>query len=233
MKTALILGASSDIGLATVNLFLKNGWTVYYHYNSSKKKKLKNNKNLKYLKLNFLDSEKKIDYKLKYLSRIKFDSVINLVGYIDNKSFKNFKIDDLLKSIRVNSIVPFFIIKKIVPNMVKKKFGRILQTSSIGVKFGGGENSFNYSLSKKINEFIPSNIKKLASKNILMNTLVIGVTNTKIHKKIKSKDLNKRKKLIPIKRFAETYEIARYIYFLSSDNNSYITGQKINISGGE
>lgn len=233
MKTALILGGSSDIGSATVNIFLKNGWTVYCHYNSSKKIKLKNNKNLKYLKLNFLDSEKKIDYKLKNLSKIKFDSVINLVGYIDNKSFKNFKIDDLLKSIRVNSIVPFFIIKKILPNMVKKKFGRILQTSSIGVKFGGGENSFNYSLSKKINEFIPSNIKKLASKNILMNTLVIGVTNTKIHKKIKSKNLNKRKKLIPIKRFAETYEIARYIYFLSSDNNSYITGQKLNISGGE
>ena len=233
MKTVLILGASSDIGLSTVNIFLKNGWTVYYHYNSSKKKKLKNNKNLKYLKLNFLNSEKKINQKLNDLSKIKFDSVINLVGYIDNKSFKNFKIEDLIKSIRVNSIVPFFIIKKILPNMEKKKFGRIIQTSSIGVKFGGGKNTFNYSLSKKINEFIPSHIKKLASKNILMNTLVIGVTNTKIHKKIKSKNLNKRKKLIPIKRFAETYEIARYIYFLSSDNNSYITGQKLHISGGE
>ena len=193
----------------------------------------KNNKNLKYLKLNFLDAEKKINYKLKKLSKIKIDSIINLVGYIDNKGFENFKIDQLLKSIKVNSVVPFFIIKKILPNMIKKGFGRILQTSSIGAKFGGGKNTFNYSLSKKINEFIPSNIKKLASKDILMNTLVIGVTNTKIHKKIKFKDINKRKKLIPIQRFAETVEIARYIYFLSSEENSYITGQRLNISGGE
>ncbi len=233
MKTVLILGASSDIGLATVEIFLKHGWIVYYHYNSSKQFKIKKNKNLKLLKLNFLDTEKKINNKLKILSKIKIDSLINLVGYIDNKSFENFKIDQLLKSIKVNSVVPYFIIKKILPNMVKEEFGRILQTSSIGVKFGGGKNTFNYSLSKKINEFIPSNIKNLASKNILMNTLVIGVTNTKIHKKIKFKDINKRKKLIPIQRFAETFEIARYIYFLSSEENSYITGQRLNISGGE
>ena len=43
--------------------------------------------------------------------------------------------------------------------MVKNKFGRILQTSSIGVKFGGGKNTFNYSVSKKVNEFILEIIK--------------------------------------------------------------------------
>ena len=233
MKTVLILGASSDIGLATLEIFLKHGWKVYCHYNSSKQFRNKKNKNLKLLKLNFLDTEKKINNKLKILSKIKINSIINLVGYIDNKSFENFKIDQLLKSIKVNSVVPYFIIKKILPNMIKEQFGRILQTSSIGVKFGGGKHTFNYSLSKKINEFIPSNIKNLASKNILMNTLVIGATNTKIHKKIKFKDINKRKKLIPIQRFAETVEIAKYIYFLSSEENSYITGQRLNISGGE
>ena len=60
---------------------------------------------------------------------------------------------------------------KLLPGMIKNRFGRILQTSSIGVKFGGGKNTFNYSLSKKLNEFLPSHVKSLANKNILVNTL--------------------------------------------------------------
>ena len=75
MKTVLILGASSDIGLATLEIFLKHGWKVYCHYNSSKQFRIKKNKNLKLLKLNFLDTEKKINNKLKILSKIKINSI--------------------------------------------------------------------------------------------------------------------------------------------------------------
>lgn len=232
-KSVLILGASSDIGLSTIKIFLNNNWKVYCHYNSSKVFEKDRNKDLEFLKINFSDSEKIIYRKLKKLQKLNISSVINLVGFIDNNSFENFKISKSLETIKVNSIVPLYIIKKLIPNMIKNKFGRILQTSSIGVKFGGGKNTFNYSLSKKLNEFIPSSVKKLASKNILMNTLIIGVTNTKIHKKIKLKNLKQRKKLIPAKRFAEPNEIAKYIFFISSENNNYITGQHLSISGGE
>ncbi|MGB2271940.1 MAG: hypothetical protein ACPH15_02870, partial [Pseudomonadales bacterium] len=61
---------------------------------------------------------------------------------------------------------------------------------------------FSYSLSKHINEFIPGEIRKLCSKNVLYNTLRIGVTNTKFHKKIKNKSILRRVKLIPIKKMA-------------------------------
>ena len=71
--------------------------------------------------------------------------------------------------------------------MEKKKYGRIINTSSIGVKFGGGINTFSYSVSKHINEFIPNEIRKLSTKNVLYNVLRIGMTDTKFHKKIKIK----------------------------------------------
>ena len=71
--------------------------------------------------------------------------------------------------------------------MIKSKFGRILLTSSIGTKFGGGKNTFGYSLSKKANEFIPRDYKIWAEKNVLINCLIIGVTDTKIHKRIHKK----------------------------------------------
>ena len=53
--------------------------------------------------------------------------------------------------------------------MAKKKWGRILNCSSIGIKFGGGFNSFNYSLSKHSLEFMPNNYKHWAKKNVFIN----------------------------------------------------------------
>ena len=232
-KKVLILGGSSDIGISTMNIFLKNNWEVYCHYNSSNILKKKKNKNLKFFKLDFSTTEKQIDSELNYIKKLNFSSIINLVGYMDGDNFENFTISNSLKTIQINSIVPFYIIKKLLPGMIKNRFGRILQTSSIGVKFGGGKNTFNYSLSKKLNEFLPSHVKSLANKNILVNTLIIGVTKTKIHKKIQSKNLRIRKKLIPMQRIAHPDEIAKYIFFISSENNSYVTGQHLTISGGE
>ena len=231
-KKILILGASSDIGVQLIKKLLQNNWIVYAHYNKSKKV-LNNLKNqIKLININFLNSNIQIKKQIKKIQAIHFDAYINLVGFIDNKSFENFDIDNLMKSLKVNSIVPLYILKKIVKNMIKKRKGRIIQSSSIGVKFGGGSNTFNYSLSKHVNEFIPRDYKKWAKNNVLFNVLRIGVTNTKIHKKINKKNLKKRISLIPINRMAETKEIVELIKFLISDKNTYITGQTINIDGG-
>ena len=67
----------------------------------------------------------------------------------------------------------------------------------------------------------------------LIDTLRIGVTNTKIHKKNGKKNLKDRIKKIPIGRMAKTQEIADFIFYLSSEKNTFITGEIISISGGE
>ena len=105
--------------------------------------------------------------------------------------------------------------------------------SSINVKYGGGKGTFCYALSKHGLEFFPSKIKEWAKKNVLVNTLRVGATNTKLHKKLPYKNLKERAKLIPLKRFATINEIANYIYFLGSSKNTYITNEVISISGGE
>ena len=118
-------------------------------------------------------------------------------------------------------------------NMIKKRWGRILLSSSIGTKFGGGNSTYYYSLSKFMNEFIPSEFRRKYAKYILYNVLQIGVTDTKIHKKISSKNLKSRIKLIPIQKIASTKEVAKKILFLSSEKNTLIHNQVLNISGGE
>ena len=234
MKKILILGASSDIGVELTKIFLKNNWKVLAHYNlnSLNLKKIKNKK-LKLFKLNFLNNIETIEKIIGFLKYEKVDSFINLTGHIDNNTFYNFSINQLVNTMKINTIIPYYIIQKIIKNMLKYKFGRILLTSSIGVKYGGGKTTFNYSLSKKANQFIPGEYKNWATKNVLINSLIIGVTNTKIHKKISKKNLNKRKKLIPIKRFASTIEISKYMFYLLSEENTFITGENLSISGGE
>ena len=118
--------------------------------------------------------------------------------------------------------------------MLSQKWGRILNCSSIGVKFGGGKNSYNYSLAKHCLEFIPNSYKSWAKKNVFINNLRIGVTDTKIHKKMKNNlNMKERLKFIPINRMARPKEMAVYITNLTTDNNSYMTGQTLTASGGE
>jgi 3-oxoacyl-[acyl-carrier protein] reductase len=233
-KKVLILGGSSDIGVELSKLFIKKGWSVTVHYSGNNLnffKKFKNNK-IQYLKMNFL-TIRNFKKNLSIFTKEKYDSVINLIGYINNKSFNKMEIGDLHQTFQVNTFVPLLIQRNILNSMIKQNWGRILNCGSIGVKYGGGENSFCYSFSKHALEFIPSIYKDLSKKNILINNLRIGVTNTKIHKKIKGKNLKKRTKLIPIGRMAKVTEIIDYIYFLSSQKNTYITGETLSIAGGE
>ena len=233
-KNDLILGGSSDIGIEVIKKFLENEWIVEAHYskNRSSFKKL-SSKKIKLIKFNFKSATLKNNHMILNKFSNDYSCVINLVGYMDNKTFLNTSLNNTLEAIKINSLIPLLIIRHCLPKMKKNRFGRILNASSIGVKFGGGQNTFNYSLSKHLLEFIPSIFKNLYQHNILINALRIGVTNTKIHKKITNKNLKYRKALIPIKRFAEPEEISNLIYDLASDKNTYVTGEVISISGGE
>lgn len=230
-KKVLIIGGSSDIGNELVKIFLKkNIYQIHLHYNTNIKTIKKYEKNCKLIKSDlFKGNEKSI---LKKFDN-NYDIVVNLVGFINSKSFENFTLKTLEKSIKINSIMPLLIIRKSLNNMKKKKWGRILNSSSVGVNFGGGSKTYEYSLAKHLNEFIPSYLRKIADKNIFYNVLKIGLTKTKIHKNIPNKNLTKRTKLLPVKKMAQPVDIANYIYYLTSTQNQFITGDVINITGGE
>ncbi len=234
MKTILILGASSDIGISLIKELSKKNLEIYAHCNSSvnKLKKLKY-KNLKIFKCDFSTlNDQNFKIKLNKIVNKNFDYFVNLTGYISKSNFLKFNIDDQLCTLKVNVVIPNKILSMVVKKMISKNFGRIVNCSSIGVKFGGSKTTYNYSLSKFALEFIPTNYKDWAKQNVLINNLRIGVTKTKLHKRIK-KDLKKRIKLIPINRAAEKQEIVKTIIFLISKDNSYMTGQTVTVSGGE
>ena len=218
-KNVLILGASSDIGVELIKIFAQNDYSITAHCNSNNKSLIEISKKLKKIKIIKKDFSNFNTTTLNNFCKKKLNKeytiFINLVGYMEKKTYLESDLESLIKSIKINALVPTLILKNVIKKMIKNHYGRILNCSSIGVKFGGGLNSFNYSFSKHAAEFIPSIFKDLAKQNILYNNLRIGFTKTKIHKKIKSKiKIKKRTSLIPMKRAAKKEEIAEYIYFL-------------------
>ena len=237
-KTVLILGCSSGIGAQTARIFLENNWKVIGHYNKNKKKIVELQKEygtqIKLFKLDLSNSKKILTFAKKKLVPIKkIDSFISLTGYIKTADFDHINRKLFLDHINVNYYSNLIFIKYIYKKMIHNKWGRILLASSIGTSFGGSEKTFLYSLSKFSNEFIPKIFRKKYAKYILYNVLKIGVTDTKLHRKIPNKNLKKRINLIPIKRMATTQEVSEKIFSLASEENTLVHGQIINISGGE
>ena len=105
-KCVLILGGSSDIGINLIKKYINEGWNVICHYNQNSleiKKLKKNYKNeLSLYKVNF-DNENSVNKFINFLKKYKIYSMINLVGYLDNISFKNTSVKSLYKSLKINS----------------------------------------------------------------------------------------------------------------------------------
>ena len=212
-KKVFILGGSSDIGLSLMKIYLKNNYEVIAHYNKGSKKFF-----------DFLKKNKKIS---------KCSIFINAAAFLEDIKYNKITAFDLAKNFNANLIPGVMFTKILGDKMCQKKEGRIVHLSSIGVKFGGGSSTFSYSLAKHGLEFFPKITELWAEKNVFINTVRVGLTDTKIHKNLPNKNLLERIKLIPIKRMATTNEIAKFIYILGSEENTYITRQVIPISGGE
>jgi 3-oxoacyl-[acyl-carrier protein] reductase len=171
--------------------------------------------------VNYIKAEHKIDILVN-------NAGINVIEGIDRLKKENW--DDIIK---VNLSGPMTLVKELCGNMKKKRWGRILNISSIwGVV--GKEKRNSYAASKTgLIGLTRSLALDLAPYNILVNALCPGFTSTELTSASLSKsEMNKLSSEIPLKRFARVDEIAKSAIFLCSSLNSYITGQHVVVDGG-
>lgn len=234
-KKVLILGASSEIGVEIMKLYLKKNHKIIAHYNKGNKNffHYSKDRNVEKIKFNFLTKSKNIDNFSKKKIFKNCDVLINALGRIKELDYEKISSKEIIDSLKVNLLPSIIFNRNLGFLMNQKKWGRIVNLGSIGTKFGGGEKNFPYSLAKFALEFFPSTNKKWIKNNVLINTVRVGVTKTRLHSKLKSKNLLKRVKLIPIQRMASPREIAKVIFFLGSNDNTFISNEIISISGGE
>ncbi len=238
-KTVLVTGATSGIGSEVAIRFAKEGWNIICHYYSSEKRANKLEKVIKNLNVNChrikadLSLKDQLQGFVNKLEKFSIDAIVNNAGtYMVNKYFSELTVDEVSKTFMVNVFAPMMITGKLFIGMKERRFGRIVNISSIAAKYGGSSYSMHYGCSKRALEGLSKTLaKEGAEYNVLVNTIRPGVIDTDFHEKF-PKNMEQRINMIPCKKMGTPKDIANMVYYLVSDNN-YITNEIVTVSGGE
>lgn len=162
----------------------------------------------------------------------RLDVLVNNAGITRDNLLLRMKEEDFDAVINVNLKSAFNCSKHAVAVMMKQRYGRIVNMSSI-VGIAGEAGQVNYSASKAgLIGITKSLAKEVASRNITVNAVAPGFVETEMTAAIPEKIREGMLAQIPLKRPAQPKDIAGVIAFLVSEDADYITGQVINVSGG-
>lgn len=160
------------------------------------------------------------------------DILVNNAGITKDGLLLRMSEKDFSDVIDVNLKGTFNMTKAVSSIMVRQRFGKIINISSV-VGVAGNAGQCNYAASKAgVIGFSKSIARELASRNINVNVIAPGYINTDMTKVLPDRVKEEVLKTIPMKKIGEPREIANLALFLSSDLSNYITGQVINVDGG-
>ena len=161
------------------------------------------------------------------------DILVNNAGILKVGKYNELSSTDFRAILQVNVVAPFEISAGVIESMKHKKFGRIVNISSIWGQISR-EGSSLYSSSKPaLDALTKSFALEFGPYNVLINSVAPGYVDTELIKKHNTDlELAEIKKTIPLQRFAKKNEISNLVKFLCSEDNSYVTGQIITIDGG-
>lgn len=239
-KVALITGASRGIGKEIAKKFAENNYNIVINYTSDKTdlEKLKEEFDKYNIEILFEkadvskyeECEKMVKNTIDKLGRI--DCLVNNAGITKDNLIMRMKEEEFEKVININLKGTFNMTKNVVPYMMKKRSGKIVSISSV-VGIAGNAGQSNYAASKAgIIGFTKSIAKELASRNIYANAVAPGFINTDMTEVLPDNVKENINNQIPLKRMGSPEEVANVVYFLGSEQSSYITGQVINVDGG-
>ena len=160
------------------------------------------------------------------------DVLVNNAGITKDGLILRMKEEDFDDVLDVNLKGTFNTTKSISSIMVRQKYGKIINISSV-VGIAGNAGQCNYAASKAgVIGFSKSVARELASRNINVNVVAPGYINTDMTKNLPEKVKEEIIKSIPMKKIGDPKEVANLVLFLSSNLSDYITGQVINVDGG-
>lgn len=160
------------------------------------------------------------------------DVLVNNAGITKDGLIIRMKEEDFDDVLDVNLKGTFNTTKSVSSIMVRQKYGKIINISSV-VGIAGNAGQCNYAASKAgVIGFSKSVARELASRNINVNVVAPGYINTDMTKNLPDKVKEEIIKSIPMKKIGDPKEVANLVLFLSSNLSDYITGQVINVDGG-
>lgn len=241
-KNAIITGARSGIGFATLSLYAQNGvncWAVVHREDLEWLYKIqelqaKHDVWIKPIYIDLID-ENSIRNGMKSIIKDKqsIDILVNAAGIVsEGRLFSMTKMEDIRRLMEVNFFSVLSLCQLTARVMMRQRKGAIINVSSVSawgedtsqMEYAASKSAINIATKKLAREFGPAGIR--------INAVAPGLTNTKMISLLDSEAVNDVLKGVSLKRFAEPKEIAEVILFLSSDKASYINGEIVKVDGG-
>ena len=233
-KIVLVTGASRGIGREIAKELAQKGYKVIANYNKSREEAEKlqqENKNIEIYKADVSKREevsKMVQEVIKKYGKI--DILINNAGISQEKLFTDVTDEDWNTMINNNLYSVFCVTQEVLPNMLSRKQGCIINISSIWGMVGASCETI-YSVAKAgIDGMTKSLAKELGLSNIRVNSIAPGCIDTDMNKNLTEQEIQDLEQEIPLGKIGKTIDIAKCVNWLIEDE--YTTGQVISINGG-
>lgn len=239
MKTVFITGAARGIGRATALLFAERGWNVAFGYVQSTKEAIQLENELKdkgvsakgirfdvasYEECNAAVAEAENSFG-------KIDSLVNNAGISVNKLLTDMTDEEWRRIFAVNTDGVFNMCRAVIPHMLNKNCSIVNVSSMWGITGASCEAAYSASKAAVIG-LTKALAKELGLSAIRVNCIAPGVIMTDMNKNLSENDIRALEDETPLGRIGDPSEVAKAIYFLASDEASFITGQTLSVDGG-
>jgi len=238
MKVVLVTGASRGIGKSITENLARNGYTVIANYNRSRKQALKLQSDLKEEGFNIeifkadVSKREEVEKMIGYISKKygNIDVLINNAGVAKLQMFCDVTDGDWDEIINTNLKSAFYCTQMVLPGMINKKKGCIINISSIWGQVGASCEAI-YSISKAgMDAMTKSLAKELGPSNIRVNSVSPGVIDTDMNSKIDDEIKKQIKEETPLEKIGKPIDIYKCVQWLIEDE--FTTGQIISPNGG-
>ena len=240
-KVCLVTGGSRGIGRSTIIEFAKNGYDVVINYvnnelsANSLKEEVEEKYGVKALVVkcdvsNETDIKNMIDTTINTFGKI--DVLVNNAAIAIDTTLEDKTKENFMKILEVNLVGTFLVSKEAGKYMLKEKKGTIINISSDAGIDKGYPEGLDYDASKAGVISLTKDLAKAYAPYIRVNTVAPGWVLTDMNKELDYEYVKKEEKKILLNRFADPEEIASVVYFLASDEASYINGSVIRVDGG-
>lgn len=240
-KSVLITGGTRGIGEAISREFAKKGYDIIINYvNSSEKaqnlkQELEKEYNIKVLPIqadisNEIEIKNMVDTAIKEFGKI--DVLVNNAGIVIDREFEDRTVEDWKKTLDINLIAPFVLIKLVGKEMMKQKSGSIINISSTNGLNTYYPTSVDYDASKSGLISLTYDSAVQFAPYVRVNCVAPGWVNTEMNKELPEDFVKEETERILVKRFAEPEEIAKVVVFLASEDASFVNSTVIKVDGG-
>src|SRR5690625_5242090 len=232
-KNVLILGASGDIGSAISKQIANDRYSLLLHYNRNKDAMKKLIKEIdEQLILQIIQADLTLSssvHKLCHEIVFPVDAIIYVSGMSKFGLFQDTTENEMDEMLHLHVKAPWLLTKYFLPEMIRKKSGKIIFITSIWGNVGASNEVIYSSVKGAQNSFIKALAKEVGPSGISVNAVSPGFIDTKMNEHVEKELIISQ---IPLHRAGMTSEVAHTVSFLMDEKSNYIQGEIINIAGG-